>query len=138
MMRYSLLCRTGRVLAGALILGLAACEQPPAQPAEPPPPPAPPVPPSPDLPMTAAKARQIMGDLSLTCTQLATLKADMLVCDERVGRRPDHEALRTELRDLRWNLQALPAAEATGRCDALIQELRARPKPQACWDLGNG
>ena len=117
-------------------LGLAACEQPaPAAPVAPPPPPSPP---SPELPMTAVKARQIIGDLPLTCVQLATLKMDMTTCDERQGRKPDHDALRTELRDLRWNLQALPRDQATVQCTTAVAELQAKPKPAACWDLGIG
>lgn len=122
--------------AAAAALMLSACEEP--APKAPPAPPAPPSPPSPDLPMTGAKARQIIGDLPLPCVELASLKADMLVCDERVGRPADHEALRTELRDLRWNLQSLPADQAAAQCTAQSGELRSRPKPQACWDLGNG
>lgn len=119
--------------AAAAALTLSACEEP-----APKAPPAPPTPPSPDLPMTGAKARQIIGDLPLPCVELASLKADMLACDERVGRPADHEALRTELRDLRWNLQSLPADQAAAQCTAQSGELRSRPKPQACWDLGNG
>jgi hypothetical protein len=117
-------------------LTLSACEEP--TPEAPPVPPSQPSPPSPDLPMTGAKARQIIGDLPLPCVELASLKADMLTCDERVGRPVDHEALRTELRDLRWTLQPLPAEEAAAQCSAQTDELRAMPKPQACWDLGNG
>lgn len=97
-----------------------------------------PVPPTPDLPMTGAKAREIMGDLPLGCRSMATLKMDLLTCAERTGRPADHEAFRTELRDLRWNLQTLPPEEATARCSAMEAEMRSKPKPQACWDLGLG
>lgn len=120
------------VLAAVLIL--AACEAP--APKAPPPPAGPPVPPTPELPMTPAKAREIVGDLPLACTQLASLKADMLICEERQGRTPDHAILRTELRDLRWNLQTLPKDQATAHCTAQMTTLRSQPKPQACWDLG--
>ncbi|KPF80032.1 hypothetical protein IP78_07905 [Brevundimonas sp. AAP58] len=124
-------------LAAAMAaLTLSACEEPAAS--TPPAPPAPPSPPSPDLPMTGAKAREIIGDLPLPCVELASLKADMLTCAERVGGAADHEGLRTELRDLRWTLQSLPADEAASRCSALTNELRTQPKPQACWNLGNG
>lgn len=126
-----------RAIGGALVavvLGLAACEAP--APAEPPAPPAPPSPPSPELPMTPVKAREIVAGLPLTCTQLASLEMDMVICEERQGRVADHEALRTRLRDLRWNLQTLPAEEQTARCTAELATLRAQPKPQACWDLG--
>ena len=113
------------------ILVLAACEAP-----EPPAPPAPPSPPSPDLPMTAVKAREIVAGLPLTCTELASLKMDMVLCEERQGKTTDHAALRTQLRDLRWNLQAQPTDVATARCTAEMDTLRAQPKPQVCWDLG--
>lgn len=122
-------------LAAVAALALSGCEAPP--PKAPPVPPAPPSPPSPELPMTGAKAREIIGDLPLPCIEMASLKMDMLTCDARVGRPADHEALRTELRDLRWTLQALPVEEASARCSALTAELRTKPKPQACWDLGN-
>lgn len=118
----------------AFALPLTGCEQP--APRTPPAPPAPPSPPSPDLPMTGVKARQIIGDLPLPCVELASLKMDMVTCDERIGRAADHEGLRTELRDLRWTLQTLPATEAAARCTAQVNELRRRSKPQACWDLG--
>lgn len=121
-------------LAAAALL-LAACSE--SAPKEPPAPPSPPVPPSPELPMTPAKAREIIGDLPLTCVQLASLKADMLICDERQKKAADHEALRTELRDLRWTLQQKPAEEATAQCQARMNELLSKPKPQVCWDLGN-
>lgn len=117
-------------------LVLSACEEP--APKAPPAPPAPASPPSPELPMTGAKAREIIGDLPLPCIELASLKMDMLTCAVRIGRPADHEGLRTELRDLRWTLQSLPAEEATARCSAMSGELRTQPKPQACWDLGNG
>lgn len=121
-------------LAVAALL-LVACS-PPEPPAPPAPPPQP-VPPSPDLPMTGAKAREIIGDLPLTCVQLATLKADMATCDARQNKPVDQEALRTELRDLRWNLQQKTPAEATAQCQAQMAELQTRSKPQVCWDLGN-
>lgn len=122
-------------VAAVSAIALSACEDP--APKAPPAPPPPPTPPSPELPMTGAKARQIIGDLPLPCIALASLKMDMATCDARTGKTVDHEALRTELRDLRWNLQTLPVQEAAARCTALTDELRARPKPQACWDLGN-
>jgi hypothetical protein len=125
--------------AFAALLGLAACDDFAGgrAPSSPPPPAGPPVPPSPDLPITGPKARAIMADLSLSCLELASLKADMAICEERRGRTVDHAALRTELRDLKWTLQALPVAEASARCSALTTELRSTPKPQVCWDLGN-
>ena len=101
-------------------------------------PPPPPEPPTPELPMTGAKAREIIGDLPLPCIEMATLKMDMLTCEERQGRSADHEALRTELRDLRRDLQSQSREAAAARCSAATTELRARPKPQACWDLGLG
>lgn len=117
----------------AVLFGLAACDGAGAD--LPPPAPTPPVPPSPELPMTAAKARQIIGGLSLSCMELASLKTAMLLCEERQGRTTDHAALRTELRDLKWNLQGLPVEEASARCSAITNELRQKPKPQVCWDL---
>ena len=113
-------------------LGLAACDQFAAG-RELPPPPGPPVPPSPELPMTAAKARLIMGTLSNTCMELATLKYDIHACGLKQGKAADEEALRTELRDLRWNLQKLTADEASAQCAARTNELRKTPKPRACW-----
>lgn len=118
-------------------VGLTGCGEPAAD-APPPAPAGPPPPPSPDLPMTGTKARQIIGDLPLPCIEMASLKMDMATCGERVGRPIDQEALRTELRDLRWTLQALPPEEARTRCSAIVNELRTQPKPQVCWDLGNG
>ena len=122
------------ICAVALVaaLGLAACDQL-ATGRELPPPPGPPVPPTPDLPMTAAKARLIMGTLSTTCMELATLKYDIHACDVKQGKPVSDEALRTELRDLRWNLQTLTADEASAQCAARTDELRKTPKPRICW-----
>lgn len=122
------------VAAAALVaaLGLAACDQI-ATGRELPPPPGPPAPPSPDLPMTAAKARLIMGTLSTTCLEMATLRYDIHACEQKQGKPADDEALRTELRDLRWNLDKLPADEASAQCAARTNELREAPKPRACW-----
>ncbi|MCS6627577.1 hypothetical protein N0B44_32205 [Roseibacterium beibuensis] len=120
------------VVALAAALGLAACGDIGTG-REPPPPPGPPVPPSPDLPMTAAKARLIMGTLSNTCMELATLKYDIHACDLKQGRASDEEALRTELRDLRWNLDKLTRDEASAQCAAQTNELRKTPKPAVCW-----
>lgn len=100
-----------------------------------PPPPGPPVPPSPELPMTTAKALEVIDGLPLGCRELASLKTAMLLCEERQGRTPDHAVLRTELRDLKWTLQALPPEQASARCSAITNDLRATPKPQVCWDL---
>lgn len=113
-------------------LGLSGCDQMTAG-EDFGPPPGPPVPPSPDLPMTAAKARLIMGSLSTACFELATLKYDIHACELKQGRPASDEALRTELRDLRWNLDKLTPDEATTRCAALTTELRRTPKPQVCW-----
>ncbi len=127
--------RTAAFVATAL-LTLAACGDTAAdRPA--PAPPGPPVPPSPELPMTTAKALEIIAGLPLGCREMASLKTAMLMCEERQGRTPDHAVLRTELRDLKWTLQALPVEEARARCSAITNELRLQPKPQVCWDLGN-
>jgi hypothetical protein len=120
------------VIAVAATLGLAACDEF-ATGRELPPPPGPPVPPSPELPMSAAKARLIMGTLSNTCMELATLKYDIHACELKQGKPADEAALRTELRDLRWNLQKLTADEASAQCAALTNELRKTPKPRVCW-----
>lgn len=119
-------------VALAAALGSAACDQMTAG-RDFGPPPGPPVPPSPDLPMTAAKARLIMGAHSNTCRELATLKYDIHACELKQGNPADEEALRTELRDLRWNLDKLTPDEASTQCAALTTELRNTPKPQACW-----
>lgn len=124
--------RTAAIVAVA-VLGLAACDG--GGTGRPPPPP-PPVPPSPDLPLTGVKAREIINGLPLNCREMASLKTAMLLCEERQGRPADHAALRTELRDLKWTLQALPPEEASARCAAIVDELRLMPKPQVCWDLG--
>lgn len=116
----------------AAALGLAACGDIGTG-RELPPPPGPPVPPSPDLPMTAAKARLIMGPLSNTCRELATLKYDIQACELKQGKPADEAALRTELRDLRWNLDKLTPDEASAQCAARTNELRKTPKPRACW-----
>lgn len=121
-------------VAAVATAALAACDQA-AETRPAPAPPSPPVPPSPELPMTAAKARDIVAGLPLPCTSLASLKMAMLTCDERVNRPADHEALRTELRDLTWNLQKVGREEQIARCTQLEDELRRSPKPQACWDL---
>ena len=122
------------VAAAALVagLGLAACDQFAAG-RELPPPPGPPVPPSPELPMTAAKARLIMGSLSTACFELATLKYAIHACELKQGRPSSEEALRTELRDLRWNLDKLTRDEASAQCAAQTNELRKTPKPAVCW-----
>lgn len=119
------------------LLGLSACDDfAGGRPL--PAPEGPPVPPSPELPMTAAKALVIVDGLPLGCREMASLKTAMMMCEERQGRTPDHAVLRTELRDLKWTLQALPPEEASARCSAITNELRQLPKPQVCWDLGNG
>ena len=123
------------VAAVAASLALAACDNI-ATGRDLPPPPGPPTPPSPDLPMTAAKARLIMGTLSNTCMELATLKYDIHACELKQDKPADEEALRTELRDLRWNLQSLPAEEATKQCAARVAELQTHSKPRVCYDLG--
>ena len=98
-------------LAAAALLGLAACDDPgTGRPV--PPPPGLPVPPNPELPLTTARSLEIIDGLSLSCREMASLKTAMLLCEERQGRPADHAALRTELRDLKWTLQALPAEEA--------------------------
>lgn len=130
---------TPAVLAAVLVCaaGLAACEDASATKDAPPPAPAgSPPPPSPELPMTGAKARQIIGALPTTCIEMASLKMDMVICDERQNKPTDHAALRTELRDLSWTLQKLAPEEASARCSAILTELRGRPKPQVCYDLG--
>lgn len=123
------------VMMGAA--GLAGCGEAEAKKATPPPAPAgPPPPPSPDLPLDSRKARQIVGMLPTTCLRMASLKMDMVTCDERQNKPVDHEALRTELRDLAWNLQQLPVEQATERCAAMLAEMQAMPSPAACADLG--
>lgn len=130
--------RVPAVLAAVVICaGAAACGDA-GQGREMPAPPPPPEPPTPELPMTGAKAREIIGDLPLPCIEMATLKMDMLTCEERQGRAADHEALRTELRDLRRELQSQAPEAAAARCSDVTNELRTRPKPQVCWDLGLG
>ena len=125
--------RTTAIFAAAL-LGLTACDG--GGTGRPlPPPPGPPVPPSPELPMTGVKAREIIDGLPLNCREMASLKAAMLLCEERQNRPADHAALRTELRDLKWTLQGLPQEDASARCAAITDELRLKPKPQVCWDL---
>ena len=123
---------TVAVAALVACLGLAACDDF-ATGRDLPPPPGPPVPPSPDLPMTAAKARLIMGTLSTACFELATLKYEMHACKQKQGGPASDEALRTELRDLRWNLQKLTADEAKAQCLATTAELRKKPWPRGCW-----
>ena len=120
------------VIAVATTLGMAACDNL-ATGRDLPPPPGPPVPPSPELPMTAAKARLIMGTLSNTCMELATLKYDIHACELKQGKPASDETLRTELRDLRWNLDKLTHDEASAQCAALTTELRKTPKPAVCW-----
>ena len=83
--------------------------------------------------MTAAKARLIMGPLLTACFELATLKYDIHACELKQGRPSSEEALRSELRDLRWNLDKLPADEAKAQCLALTETLRKTPKPAVCW-----
>lgn len=121
----------GLALAGLL---LGACTEA----KEPAPPPAPkwPVPPSPELPMTPAKAREIIGDLPMPCIQMATWKVEQATCDARQNKPVDQEALRTELRDLRWTLQQKTPDEASAACEAQLAEMGKRPKPAVCWDLG--
>ncbi|NJC39754.1 hypothetical protein GGQ87_000012 [Brevundimonas alba] len=123
---------TVAVAAVVASLGLAACDEF-ATGREIPPPPGPPAPPSPDLPMTAAKARLIMGALSTTCMELATLKYDIHACELKQGKPASDEALRTGLRDLRWNLDKLTPDEASAQCAAQTNELRKTPRPPACW-----
>ena len=95
-----------------------------------------PTPPSPDLPLTGVKAREIIGDLPLPCVELASLQVDMLICAERQRKPADHAALRTQLRDLRWNLQQQSRETASAQCTALQDEVRKQPKPAICYDLG--
>jgi hypothetical protein len=123
---------TAVTVALVAALGLSACDQITAG-EDFGPPPGPPAPPSPDLPMTAAKARLIMGAHSNTCRELATLKYDMHACELKQGHPASEEALRTDLRDLRWNLDKLTPDEVAARCAAVTNELRKTPKPRACW-----
>lgn len=137
--------RAGRVLGSVegmrrstpgLVLAalLAACTEA----KEPAPPPAPkwPTPPSPELPMTPAKAREIIGDLPMPCIQMATWKIEQATCDARQNKPVDQEALRTELRDLRWRLQQKTPEEASAACEVQLAEMGKKPKPAVCWDLG--
>ena len=86
--------------------------------------------------MTGAKAREIVAALPTTCLEMASLKMDMVTCDERQNKPVDHAALRTELRDLTWTLQQGTPEAATARCSAIVAELRSRPSPNVCYDLG--
>lgn len=118
--------------AALMALSLAACgeaQEEAKAPAGPPPPP------SPDLPLDTAKVNQIMGASPLSCMQLASMKLAMVLCAERQNQPADHEALRTQLRDLRWNTQGLPADQAAAQCQTQLDELGKTPKPAACWDL---
>jgi hypothetical protein len=130
--------KASAVIAALLIgaAGLAGCGEPTAKTGTPPAPAGPPPPPSPELPMTGAKAREIVAALPITCLEMASLKMDMVLCDERQNKPTDHAALRTELRDLSWTLQKGTPEEAAARCSAILGELRSQPKPQVCYDLG--
>ncbi len=121
----------GLTLAGLLMLG--ACTE--AKEPPPPPPPKWPSPPSPDLPMTSAKAREIIGDLPLPCVAYASRRVVKATCDERQRKPVDHEALRTEFRDMRWQLQQQSKEEATKVCNAKLAELNKWAVPGVCWDL---
>lgn len=120
---------------GLAALLLAACSQ--GETAAPPEPPQPewPVPPSPELPITAAKAREIVGDLPLPCVAYASRRVVKATCDERQNKTVDHEALRTELRDLRWTLQQTTPEAAATACNAKLAELNKWAVPGVCWDL---
>jgi len=120
----------GPALAALL---LSACSEA----KEPAPPPAPkwPSPPSPELPMTAAKAREIIGDLPLPCVAYASRRMVKADCDARQNKAVDHEALRTEFRDMRWNLQQKTPEEATADCNAKLAEINKWAVPGVCWDL---
>lgn len=114
-------------------LVVAACEAPP--PRQPPAPPAPPPPPSPELPMTRAKAREILSGLSLNCTTLANLRYDMMRCDQHMGRGPDDAGFREEMRSLRAELDALPADTVSARCSEIRGQLEVQPIPRPCWEM---
>lgn len=121
----------GLAAAGLLLVACSEAKEPAAPPA-----PKWPTPPSPELPMTTAKAREIIGDLPLACIQMATWKVEQATCDARQNKPVDQEALRTELRDLRWTLQQKPAEEAAAACTAQLDAMSQKPKPAVCWDLG--
>lgn len=123
---------TAVAVALAAALGLSACDQMTAG-EDFGPPPGPPAPPSPDLPMTAAKARLIMGTLSTACFELATHMYERHACELKQGRPASDEALRTELRDLRSNLDKLTPDQAQAQCLATTADLRKKPWPRGCW-----
>jgi hypothetical protein len=126
-----------RKMFGVLLVvaSLGACDETGESRVTPVAPPQPPAPPSPPLPLTTSRALEIMGTLSNTCREVAAMKMAQAKCEERQGRTVDHAALRTELRDLSWNMAKLSADEASKRCEAIMGELSSRPKPQVCWDL---
>lgn len=122
----------GILLAAA---SLAACDETGESRMVAVPPPEPPAPPSPPLPLTTSRALEIMGTLSNTCREVATMKMAQAKCEERQGRTVDHAALRTELRDLAWNMAKLTPDEASKQCEVIMGELSSKPKPRPCWDL---
>ncbi|MFJ6024521.1 hypothetical protein ACIQC9_08000 [Brevundimonas sp. NPDC092305] len=122
----------GILLAAA---SLAACDETGESRMATVPSPEPTAPPSPPLPLTTSRALEIMGTLSNTCREVATMKMAQAKCEERQGRTVDHAALRTELRDLAWNMAKLTPDEASKQCEVIMGELSSKPKPQPCWDL---
>ena len=118
-------------VAVAAMLMLAACSEgerkPQAAPAAPPPPPLP------ELPMTQAKAAQMLEDTSLACQSLASLRYRMNRCEQKIGQGPDDAGFRQELVDLRTSLNGLDRDQVQDRCSARQAELEQTPMPQACW-----
>lgn len=124
---------TGGALAAALAVCAAACGEAPERPRAAPAAAA--APPSPDLPMTRAKAREIVAGLSLDCTTLANLKYDMNRCAQHLGQGPDDAGFREEMRSLRAELDALSSGAAGARCAEIQQELGRQPIPRPCWEM---
>ncbi|MBU1325469.1 MAG: hypothetical protein KJ676_09505 [Alphaproteobacteria bacterium] len=124
---------TRNLLAAAVLLFVAACDQGTAtpDPAAPPPPKRAPLP---ELPMTSAKAIQVFDGLPLQCKSIAVIRFDMSRClDTTPEGLPDDARLLADLVALRAEIEALDPDTVETVCSTRYADLEATPMPRECW-----
>lgn len=90
--------------------------------------------PLPELPMTSAKAIQVLDGLPLQCRSIAVIRFDMSRClDTTPEGLPDDAKLLADLVALRAELEALDPDTVETVCSTRYAELEATPMPRECW-----
>lgn len=90
--------------------------------------------PLPELPMTSAKAIQVLDGLPLQCRSIAVIRFDMSRClDTTPEGLPDDAKLLADLVALRAELEALDPDTVETVCSTRYAELEATPMPRKCW-----